>query len=214
MLVRQQISGLTVLRARPARKRSQSAGRGTRCSGQGARRTQGGPRQGGPAVGVLRVAVQGAKRHLAAADRARMHLGRRQDPTQRTDFHGTGSVAADQSAIQSAGQGHRSRDATDSGVRHAGRGRRGPLPGFSGSPWRDTPVLPGPHVLGAVGYRLRLRVDRARPGGRYPRLEQPGDLGRLGAAGPAPGARASAQGQRCDERTLRAWQRHFGRNAE
>ena len=75
------------------------------------------------------------------------------------------------------------------------------------------PVLRGPLLPRAAGYRLRLRADRARPGGRYPRLRQPGDLGRLGATGPAAGARASAEGQRCHELTLRAWQRHFDRSA-
>ena len=57
-------------------------------------------------------------------------------------------------------------------------------------------LLRGPHVPRAAGYRLRLRADRARPGGRYPRLRQPGDLGRLGASGHAPGARPSAEGER------------------
>ena len=61
----------------------------------------------------------------------------------------------------------------------------------------------------AFGYELieqDLAVD-------IPDFEQPGDLGRLGATGPASGARASAEGQHCDELTLRAWQRHVGRIA-
>ena len=198
---------------RPARKRGQPSGCGTRRSGQGTRCTQGGPRQGRPAVGILRVAVQGAKRDLAAADRARMHVGRCQASAEGTDVHGIGFVAADQSAIESADQGHRTRNASNSGVGNAGRCRRGPVPGLPGSPWRDTPVLFGPHVPRAAGYRVWLRVDRARPRGRYPRPDQPGDLGRLGATGPAPGARASAQGKRCHELTLPVGQQHFDRTA-
>jgi hypothetical protein len=199
---------------RPTGKRGECFGHGTRRPGHGTGCPQGRSLEGEPAVGVRRVAVQGADRDLAAADRARVHGGRRQASTQGTDVHGNGSVAVDQSAIESADQGDRPRDATNSRVRHSGRGRRGPVPGFPGSPGRDPPLLRGPLVPRAAGDRVRLRADRAGPGGRYSRLQQSGDLGRLGAVGPAHRDRASAERKHRPELGPRAWHRPFASSAE
>ena len=98
------------------------------------------------AVGLCGAAVQGAQRHLAAADRRRMHRRRGQAPTARAQLHDARALAAHPPSIERLREGDRPRAASHSVGRHARRNAGGPVHRFPGAPrrHRDPTIWPEP----------------------------------------------------------------------
>ena len=121
-----------------------------------------------------------------------------QAATKGSDVHGDGTVAADQSASESA----REKVGRDVHIQGVPTLRMGPLRSLTWFSWSAPMefVITTKPVLVLSLWASRLATShRAKPGGRYPRLRQPGDLGWLGTARFPAGISASAKDQRCHE---------------